>query len=144
MSQETRGSPGTKAELKQHRQEKPVRRTSTAVRVQRMLLGLIAGVMLAVGLVIGSLSEMDAASREYFSGTLLKVGMVLGITWLAAPQLERLGWDKVRGNALIAIVIVLVLWAIRPRIGAWAGAILLIAGAFFSVLGWFRKQMGKS
>lgn len=109
-----------------------------------MLLGSIAGIMLAVGFTIGSFGEMDPASREYFSGTLLKVGMVLGIAWLAAPQLERLGWDRVQGNALIAIVVVLILWAIRPRIGAWAGAILLVAGAFFAVLGWFRKQMGKS
>ena len=60
-----------------------------------------------------------------FPETLLKVGFVLGIAWMAAPQLERLGWNNLRGSLLVAVIIVIVLWAIRPRIGAIAGAILL-------------------
>ncbi len=110
-------------------------------RLQRVMLGSMAGAMIVAGMLIRAITTMDPASQEYYSGTLLKVGMVLGIAWLAAPQLERMGWERVRGSALVGIVVVLVLWAIRPKIGAWAGAILAIGACFFAIVGWLRNQI---
>lgn len=105
----------------------------------RAVLGIAAGVMLGAGIIIALWPGQETNSGEYFSGTLVKVGIVLGVAWLAAPQLERFGWQRLRGTMLISLIIVLVLWAIRPRIGAWAGALLLGGGAFFALIGWVRK-----
>ncbi len=37
------------------------------------------------------------------------------------------------------MILVLVLWAIRPRIGAWAAAIFIGGSLFFALIGWFRS-----
>ena len=85
------------------------------------------------------LPVLDSTSRQFASGTLLKVGIVLGLAWLSAPQLERFGWQRLRGSLLVALIVVLVLWAIRPKIGAIAGGILIAGCLVFSLIGWFRK-----
>lgn len=110
---------------------------------QRLILGSSAAILLGVGLVLAAWPGMQngnpgANSESYFSGMLIKVGVVLGVAWLAAPQLERFGWHRLRGSMLAALLVVLVLWLARPKIGAWAGAIVLGAGAFFALIGWFR------
>lgn len=105
----------------------------------RTVLGVSAGVLLGAGILIAVWPGQETNSGEYFSGTLVKVGIVLGVAWLAAPQLERFGWQRLRGTMLVSLIIVLVLWTIKPRVGAWAGALLLGGGAFFALLGWVRK-----
>ena len=119
-------------------------KVSTESKWQRMLLGASAALLLGAGLILAAWPGLETGSGEYFSGTLLKVGVVLGVAWLAAPQLERFGWHRLRGTLLASLIIVLVLWAIRPRIGAWAGAILLGGGAFFALIGWFRSLFDSS
>ncbi len=107
----------------------------------RLVLALSAAALLICGLIIAVLPGQDSNSREYFSGTLIKVGIVLGVAWLAAPQIERLGWHRLRGTLLVSLIVVLVLWAIRPRIGAWAGALLIGGSAFFALIGWVRNLL---
>lgn len=118
----------------------PKRPANPAAKWQRRLLAFFAIAFLAVGLIAEfSQGVLDAESRRFFSGTLLKVGTVLGLAWIAAPQLEYLGWDRLRGGLLVGVVIVIVLWAIRPKIGAIAGAILASSGVIVALMGWFRK-----
>lgn len=90
------------------------------------------------GLLVAWFPISDTNSRTYYSGTLLKVGFVCGLAWLAAPQLERLGWHRLRGTLLVAIFVVLVLWAIRPKIGALAGILLVGGSLLFMLIGWLR------
>lgn len=106
---------------------------------QTLFLGISAVGFLIAGAVVMLLPGTESNSQSYFSGTLLKVGVVLGLGWLAAPQLERLGWQRIRGSMLIAIIVVLVAFVIKPRFGAWAGAILIVGSIFFGLLGWFRN-----
>ncbi len=68
---------------------------------------------------------MESGSREFSSGTLIKVGIVLGLGWLAAPQLERLGWRKLRGTGLAIMLAIGGLTAVRPRLGAMAAGLAL-------------------
>ena len=110
-------------------------------KLQRWLLAISAAVCMIVGLGILWWSGGDEASSEFFANTLFKVGVVCGLAWLAAPQLERFGWHRLRGTLLVAIVIVMVLWAGRPRIGAIAGAVIIGVSIFFSLLGWLRAAV---
>lgn len=109
------------------------------VRFQRLTLVFFSVACFVVGLAVLFLPGLENTSRQYTSGTLMKVGVVLGLVWLAAPQLERLGWQRLRGTMLVALIVVLVLWAIRPRLGALAGAALIVGSLFFSLIGWFRR-----
>ena len=106
--------------------------------IQRAVL-LAFCLLFSIAGFIAAWLPLDESSREFTSGTLLKLGVVLFIAWLAAPQLERLGWDRLRGSALIGVIIVACGFAIRPRLGAILGSILLIGGLFFGLVGWVRK-----
>ncbi len=110
--------------------------------MQRHLLAGFAALLLVGGAVLAITDWMPMSSREFVSGTLLKVGVVLGLAWVAAPQLERLGWQKLRGTLLAAVVVVLILWSVRPRIGAIAAGVLVAGSLLFGLIGWFR-QLGE-
>lgn len=94
---------------------------------------------MVAGGVVGASNWVDSGSRELFAGTLFKVGLVLGLAWLAAPQLEKLGWQRLRGTGLAIIAMVGVLTAIRPRIGAIAAAIVIGGFLALAMLGWVRS-----
>ncbi|MCA9194551.1 MAG: hypothetical protein KDB03_22425, partial [Planctomycetales bacterium] len=73
-------------------------------QLQRAMLGGIAAVLILVGLAVPYLPYGGLSGQTFASGSLLKVGFVVGLIWLAAPQLDRFGWEKIRGNLLIAVV----------------------------------------
>lgn len=81
---------------------------------------------------------LEESSRMFLSGTLLKVGMVLGLGWLAAPQLERLGWNRLRGTGLAILAAIGVLTALRPKFGAIAAGFVVGGVCVLAVLGWVR------
>ena len=123
--------------MKHQLKKKPL---SPEVRWQRGLLAFFAIVFLGLGGALHTMPSSDSSSSSKFAaGTLLKVGVVLGLAWISAPQLERLGWQRLRGTLLVAVIVVILLYAIRPRIGAIAAAILIVGSAGFSLLGWFRR-----
>ena len=124
-----------------NRPSRPKRRNPNSVesRWQRATLAVSCTLFLLVGLVVPFLPSIDFATAKFVSGILLKVGMVLGFGWLAAPQLERLGWQRIRGTLLIGLILVIVLYAIRPKVGAIAGLILVGGSTFFALMGWIRK-----
>lgn len=113
---------------------------STAITSwQRGMLAVSSMLLLGIGAVLASTNLLESGSREYVSGTMMKVGFVLGLLWVAAPQIERLGWQRLRGSMLVAVALVLVLWSIRPKVGAIAGALVVGASLVFSLVGWLRK-----
>lgn len=112
---------------------------STERRLQRLMLAIAAVVFLLAGIVMEFLPGIDNSSRKFASGTLLKVGVVLGLAWVSAPQLERFGWHRLRGTMLAAVIVVILLYAIRPRFGAIAAAVLVAGSIVFGLLGWFRR-----
>ena len=107
--------------------------------MQRWLLGTSSLLFLASGAAVKWLPIVDDGSSVFAAGTLLKVGVVLFITWLAAPQLERLGWQRLRGTMLAGLIVVIALFAIRPRIGAIAGAVFVGGSMLFGIVGWLRQ-----
>ena len=118
--------------------------SSAASRWMRGATAGSAAACLLAGAAFAWLPLTDESSGRYISGTLVKVGVVLGLVWLCAPQLERLGWRRLRGTLLVALVVTLVLFSIRPRLGAIAAAVLVGGSLFLSLLGWFRALFGSS
>ena len=118
--------------------------SETAFNWQRLLIGIFAVLMGAIGLAVHWIPGIDKGSVQFIAGTAWKVGFVLALGWLASPQLERLGWHKIRGTMLIAVTIVIVLYAIRPRIGAIAAALLIAGSTAAALIGWVRQVLRSS
>lgn len=109
---------------------------------QRITLASSALVLAVLGCVFHFLPNLDEGSAQFLAGVLWKIAMVLGIGWLASPQLERLGWQRVRGTMLIGIIIVIILYALRPRIGAIA-ALVLVALSMIAAMGTWMRRWGR-
>ncbi|HTM55509.1 MAG TPA: hypothetical protein VL175_15885 [Pirellulales bacterium] len=90
--------------------------------MHRPTIGVIAIVLLAAGLLLRD------PSQATLSAACLRVGMVMGLLWLAHPQLERLPlWATVVGGVLALAILrwpklvvfvlplALVLWLLKPR-----------------------------
>ncbi|MGN6133045.1 MAG: hypothetical protein ACTHOU_01040 [Aureliella sp.] len=112
--------------------------SETVTRAARWALLFLALAMLVGGVIVKFGTLLEPGSRDFFGGTLLKVGMVVGLAWLAAPQLERLGWQRMRGTGLAIIVVIGFLTVLRPRIGMMAAGIAIGAVAMLAMLGWAR------
>ena len=79
----------------------------------RHLLGLIGLVLLRFG--IGYEFSSDVSIEPMYSGMLIRVGALLGVIWLAYPELQK-SKAKIPGIILGLIVLFLVLAAARPKI----------------------------
>lgn len=111
---------------------------SPAERIQSVLLLACAIVLLIAGTAVKLAPNVEPGSREFLSGTFLKVGMVVGLAWVAAPQLRKLGWERLRGTGLAVLLCVAVLTAIRPRFGAIAAGLTVAGFVALALLGWVR------
>jgi hypothetical protein len=111
---------------------------------QRMFLAGAAVLLVVVGVATHLLPGIEPGSARFISGTAWKVAFVMLIAWLASPQLERLGWERIRGTMLTAVIIVIILYAIRPRIGAIAALILFLGSGLVAIGGWVRRLSGRS
>ena len=116
-----------------------MKETTTPRNWQRLTIASMAVLLAIAGCVFHFSPNLEAGGAQFLSGVLWKIAMVLGLAWVASPQLERLGWHRVRGTMLIGIVIVIVLYAIRPRVGAIAAFILVAVSLVAAVGGWIRK-----
>lgn len=111
---------------------------------QRTFFAIAAVLLGVVGAAVHWLPGIEPGSARFLSGTVWKVAFVMLIAWLASPQLERLGWERIRGTMLAAVTIVIVLYAIRPRIGAIAALILFAGSALVAIGGWVRRLSERS
>ncbi len=106
---------------------------------QRLFLALVSGSFLLAGFAVTFFDSLGGNSQQFIAGTLLKVGFVLGLAWIAAPQLEHIGWHRLRGSMLAGVIVVVILMATRPRLGAIAGSLLVAASLSVTILGWIRS-----
>ncbi len=110
----------------------------TQVPWTRHALLAIAIAMLAVGLLVRFSPYAEPGSREFLSGSLIKVSIVVGLAWVAAPQLERLGWERLRGTGIVVLMIAGAATAIRPRLGAIIAGMAIGGFVLLAMLGWVR------
>ncbi len=102
------------------------------------LLLVIWIALIGGGLLMRVFETGQAGSREFVSGSLIKVGIVMALAWVAMPQLERLGWHKLRWTGVAIIVAIAAITAVRPRFGAIAAGIAIGGALVLAVLGWAR------
>ncbi len=102
--------------------------------MRRHLLGLIALSSLIAGAILTYVGGGESRSLEWTSG-LLRSGAVLGAVWLAMPEMRRPGNKWFVGAVLaafilmawrpklflVAAVLVVVAWIVRPRTQSNAG-----------------------
>lgn len=106
--------------------------------VTQTLLLIIWILLVTAGLLVRISGAGEAGSRDFASGSLIKVGIVMALAWLAMPQLERFGWQRLRGTGIAIIIAIGALTAVKPRFGAMAAGIVVGGCLVLAVLGWAR------
>ncbi len=96
--------------------------SATFTRSQRIILGAIAGSMLTAGIAMYALFP---AANPAVTAILIRVGTVLGVVWLAFPQLKTVG-QKVPVVIAGGLLVGLVLMAARPNLFKVAAALMVL------------------
>jgi hypothetical protein len=90
--------------------------------MNRLKLGLAAGLVLLVGVIV-ALQQPEGGAA--FAGACIRVGMILAALWLAWPQIARY-WGQTPRWLLIAAAVALVICVIHPMYALAAVPILAL------------------
>ncbi len=88
--------------------------------MQRRIVGILALVLLAVG-GLALASPADDGMRQNVAASCLRIGMVLGVLWLALPEFSRPASRWVFFALLVTIIVI----ASRPKL-AVAAAVFMV------------------
>ncbi len=102
---------------------------------QRAAIGVIGVLCIAAGI---GLSFTDNTS-ESLRGILVRVGLILAVTWLAFPQLKKVTPMQTAG-AFLLVIGMLVLAASRPGIFRIFGSLVAIGLAIHWVSKWLSVK----
>ncbi len=106
---------------------------------RRMTVGCLAVICLLIG---GANFLTDPEQATGTTGMLIRIGLVLGATWLALPQLETLK-SKLSVFALLIAVLLLVIAASRPNIFRIVAGVVAAGLAANWGLRWLATIKGK-
>ena len=110
--------------------------SETFTQSQRILLGLIAGPMLLAGFTLFAFfPEVNPA----VTATLIRVGTVLAVVWLAFPQLKTVG-TRMPGVIGCGLLGGLVLMAARPNLFKVTAALIVLLVGLSLVAKVLRKK----
>ena len=96
--------------------------SETFTRSQRIILGVVAGIMLLFGVVSYLLFP---AANPAVTAILIRVGTVLGVIWLAFPQLKTMG-QRLPVFMVGGLLGALVLMAARPNLFKVAAGLMVL------------------
>ncbi len=102
---------------------------------QRSFLGLIGLVCLAMGLGFYFLGGESPSLRD---GILVRVGLLLCVTWLALPQLKTMK-TRIPGYLLVIVLILLIIVAARPKIFPILAGLLAVSLSLSWALKWVSR-----
>lgn len=106
------------------------------VNIQRLSLGIVAVVAIATGTILAVYNEGENNS---LSGILVRVGMMLAVTWLAFPTFQRPeGQQSIWFISAILLLVLIV--AARPKLFFAITTILVVALA----INWVFRTISKS
>lgn len=106
------------------------------MKYQRLLIGLVAGVFLTVGAV---LYFFGSNPENISTGIAVRVGLLLGVIWLAMPQLEGLK-SKISAMVWTGVLLILIVAAFRPRLFPVMAGVLAVGLALNWFLGWASRH----
>ena len=109
--------------------------SETFTSSQRIILGAIAAIMLLLGI---ALYAFFPAANPAVTALLIRVGTVLGVVWLAFPQLKTVG-QQVPVVIVCGLLGGLVLMAARPNLFKIAAALIVILIVLSLLAKVFRK-----
>jgi Na+-translocating ferredoxin:NAD+ oxidoreductase RnfD subunit len=110
--------------------------SETFTSTQRIVLGVIAAIMLSAGV---ALYAFFPAANPAVTAVLIRVGTVLGVVWLAFPQLKSAG-QKVPGFIVCGLLGGLILMAARPNLFKVAAALIVLLIALSLLAKLLRKK----
>ncbi len=98
---------------------------------QRLILGIVA-----IGcLVVGGVLYFSSPDEPVWAAILIRVGAILGVTWLAMPQLESVS-GRLSSIAFLVVLLVLIVAATKPNIFKVVAGVAAVAMALNWVLKW--------
>ena len=87
--------------------------TEQQISVNRTLVGVIAALCLATGLVVGVLIDF----ANLWCAAFIRVGLVMGAIWIALPTRDReAAWANLSPGRFIAVLVFSVMLVSRPRV----------------------------
>ena len=102
----------------------------------RTATGILALTLLIVGVF---LYAFQPNASLVAAGMMVRIGAMLGVTWLAFPQLEALK-GRLPGILIALAMICLVVAAAKPRLGAVLVTIVTVAISVGGIMKWMSKM----
>jgi hypothetical protein len=102
---------------------------------QRLAIGILAALSLLVG---GALYFLSSGESSITTGLLVRVGALLGVIWLAMPQLETLK-TKISTVAFFVVLLILIVAATKPKLFPIISGILAISLTLNWALRWLSQ-----
>jgi len=112
------------------------------VNYQRLAIGILAAISLLIGgwmYFFGP--ENPSPSAAATTGVLVRVGSLLGVIWLAMPQLKSMK-TKFSLIAFLVLLVILIIAATRPKIFPIIAGLLAISLSLNWVLSWLSQFSG--
>jgi hypothetical protein len=108
----------------------------SGINWQRSILGLLGLFCLVIGLSFYFLGS--DSSPQLRDGILVRVGLLLCVTWLALPQLETIK-TRIPGYLLLVVLVLLVILAVRPKIFPILAGLLAVSLTLSWGLKWVSR-----
>lgn len=87
---------------------------------------------------------IDESSLRWFSATAGRMGLVLGAFWIAFPAIQKIKRLRGGGTILVAILIFVCAFLVRPKSALYLLPIGIVAVLFLLFLGFFAKPKSDS
>ncbi len=120
---------------------KSIARPPQPIDWQRHFVGAAAIILAVLALVSRYGLGLSDVGAEFMMGSLGKVSMVLGLAWLAWPQLILLKKMPGGGIAIASVLICIVVFIARPKLLLYFVPLLGTITALFVAIAWIQRNL---
>ena len=108
-------------------------------QTKRLIVGLLALLFLCIA---GMIFAVSQSTQSAALAICLRVGLVLGASWLALPQLRPI-MDRLPVIMLGVFLAMMIVVAARPNLFRIVGSIVVIVGALMGISKWIQRMTRK-
>jgi hypothetical protein len=120
---------------------KPLARPPQPIDWQRHFVGVVAVILGILAIVSRYGFGLSDVGAQFMMGSLGKVSMVLGLAWLAWPQLMLLKKLPGGGIAIASVLICIVVFIARPKLLLYFVPLLGSITALFVTITWIQRNL---